>query len=149
MSVVRVQTEIAAAPERVWEKVMDPQCLSHWVTIHRELRSASSGEAKEGATMEQVLALRGVPFTVNWRLKRCEPARLAVWEGKGPAGSRAITCYELAPGKGGGTCFDYTNEFSTPGGMLGKMASRVLVAGVSEREAQSSLERLKHLLEDS
>ena len=45
------------------------------------------------------------------------------------------------------TRFDYRNEFSNPGGFLGRIAGRVLVAGVAEREANQSLQRLKALVE--
>ena len=43
--------------------------------------------------------------------------------------------------------FAYTNEFGVPGGRLGSMASRFIVGATSEREAHSSLARLKALLE--
>ena len=43
--------------------------------------------------------------------------------------------------------FEYTNEFTPPGGMLGNVASRVIVGAASEREAQNSLRALKRLLE--
>ena len=43
--------------------------------------------------------------------------------------------------------FEYTNEFTAPGGRLGNVASRVLVGAASEREARNSLARLKALLE--
>jgi hypothetical protein len=39
------------------------------------------------------------------------------------------------------------NEFTPPGGRLGTVASRVIVGAASEREANSSLARLKALLE--
>ena len=146
MSVVHVKTVIQAPVERVWDTVMNPQRLREWVTIHRELKSATDGPAHTGSTMEQVLILRGVHFTVKWQLARCDAPTDAEWAGKGPAGSRALTRYHLTA-QDGGTCFEYTNEFSAPGGMLGNVASRVLVGGVSEREAQASLVRLKSLLE--
>jgi carbon monoxide dehydrogenase subunit G len=146
MSVVHVRTVIAAPRERVWDLVMDPGRLGDWVTIHHHLKSATDGPVRTGSTMEQVLVLRGVHFTVKWRLVRCERPARAEWEGKGPAGSRAVTRYELSDADGG-TCFEYTNEFFAPGGMLGNVASRVLVGGVSEREAQGTLRRLKSLLE--
>ena len=47
----------------------------------------------------------------------------------------------------GPTTFDYTNEFSAPGGMLGRVASRVMVGPASEREANHSLARLKTVIE--
>jgi hypothetical protein len=48
---------------------------------------------------------------------------------------------------GDGTRFHYLNEFSPPLGPLGNAASRALVGGVSQREAQASLQRLKALIE--
>jgi uncharacterized membrane protein len=48
---------------------------------------------------------------------------------------------------GGGTRFEYENEFKAPGGFLGAAASRMLIGGVPEREARQSLEKLKNLLE--
>ena len=47
----------------------------------------------------------------------------------------------------GGTRFEYENEFKAPMGPLGAAASRALVGGVPEREAQASLKQLKALLE--
>jgi hypothetical protein len=43
--------------------------------------------------------------------------------------------------------FEYINEFEVPGGRLGNVASRVIVGAASEREAKSSLARLKALVE--
>jgi hypothetical protein len=55
----------------------------------------------------------------------------------------------LAADGDGATEFDYTNEFTPPGGRLGTVASRVIVGAASEREAQKSLDRLKALLEQN
>ena len=55
--------------------------------------------------------------------------------------------YRLAPGDGGGTRFDYRNEFRPPLGSLGSLASRALVRGLPQREADASLARLKALVE--
>lgn len=148
-NVVHVKTVIAAPPEKVWKTVMDPHRLAEWVTIHRELKSASGGEPHTGSQMEQVLQLHGVPFTVRWRLAECEAPHLAKWEGRGPAGSTALTRYQLTAEEGGRTCFEYTNDFCAPGGPLGRVASRVLVGGASERETAASLARLKRLLESA
>jgi hypothetical protein len=56
--------------------------------------------------------------------------------------------YHLSEDGDGTTTFDYTNEFKAPGGALGNVASRVIVGGLSEREAHNSLARLKRLLEN-
>jgi uncharacterized protein YndB with AHSA1/START domain len=148
MSTVAVKTRIDAPIEKVWETVMDPLRLKDWVTIHRGVSKISAEPLQAGATMDQTLCLRGVNFHVHWTLVDLQSPRYAQWEGKGPAHSRAAIRYQLADDGDGGTAFEYTNEFKAPGGPLGTMASRVIVGGLSEREARNSLARLKTLLEN-
>jgi carbon monoxide dehydrogenase subunit G len=140
MAAVETSITIDAPPAEVWAVVMDPERLEDWVTIHRKLESHSAGR------MEQLLCLRGVNFHVKWELDESDRPRHAKWKGKGPARSRAETEYRLTP-RGEGTRFDYRNEFKAPLGPLGAMASKALVGGVPEREAQASLKRLKALCE--
>ena len=97
--------------------------------------------------MDQTLVLRGAPFKVKWTLTEYEPHTQATWEGRGPGGSDARTAYRLSDAPGGGTRFEYLNEYRAPGGFLGAAASRALVGGTSETEAKKSLQRLKELLE--
>ena len=54
--------------------------------------------------------------------------------------------YRLSPADGG-TRFDYENEFNPPLGPLGAAASRALVGGLPQREANATLQRLKALIE--
>jgi uncharacterized protein YndB with AHSA1/START domain len=138
--------KIDASPEEVWAVAMDPARLEDWVTIHRKLIDASSDEPRKGIRMRQELSLRGAHFKVSWKLTECEINQLAVWEGSGPARSRARTQYRLSA-EGGGTRFDYENEFKPPLGPLGAVASRALIGGVPKREAQRSLQKLKALIE--
>jgi uncharacterized protein YndB with AHSA1/START domain len=146
MSQVHAQIEIAAAVERVWETIMDPSRLKDWVTIHKSVGQVSK-PLEKGSTMEQILHMRGVSFRVHWTLADVEEPSVAQWEGRGPARSRARIRYELSSQGDARTLFDYTNEFTPPGGMLGNVASRVIVGAASEREANGSLKRLKSLLE--
>lgn len=146
MTRVHCTIEIDAPPERVWEVVMDPHRLADWVTIHRRVSDVPSRMGR-GATFEQTLNLRGAHLHVSWTVVDADPPRRAVWEGQGPAHSRASIVYELRTHGEAGTLFDYTNEFKPPGGPLGAVAGRVLVGGLSQREAQRSLQRLKELIE--
>jgi carbon monoxide dehydrogenase subunit G len=132
--------DIAAAPQDVWNVVMDPKRLGEWVTIHRGLGEHGRDH------MEQTLCLRGVNFHVRWELAECEEPHRAVWEGRGPARSKAHTAYRITASNGGSK-FHYENEFKAPFGPLVVVASKALVGGVSEREANASLHRLKALLE--
>jgi hypothetical protein len=97
--------------------------------------------------MDQTLCLRGANFKVRWTLTEADRPDRATWEGRGPAHSHARTAYALHDMNGGGTRFEYENEFKAPGGFLGAAASRMLIGGVPEREARQSLEKLKNLLE--
>ncbi|HYP48048.1 MAG TPA: SRPBCC family protein [Thermoleophilaceae bacterium] len=137
--------EIAASPKRIYDTLMDPACLEHWVTIHEGLVDAPSGKLRKGSKLTQCLKLAGRKFKVQWTVVENEPARRVVWEGKGPVASRARAVYELEP-DGEGTRFFYLNEYDLPGGPLGRIAGRT-VSGVTTKELEGSLKRLKALVE--
>lgn len=147
MSKVNASIEIAAPPEEVWAKLMDPAGLKEWVTIHRKLASVSDDPLKKGSTLTQTLCLHGVNFKVTWKVAELDSGKCTVWEGKGPARSKAHTKYVVKADGDGGTRFDYENEFKAPMGPLGAVASRAFVGGLPEKEAKKSLAQLKALLE--
>jgi carbon monoxide dehydrogenase subunit G len=147
MAKVTSSIDIPAPPEDVWDVVMDPARFGDWVTIHRKVGKVSDRPLVAGSTLEQTLCLRGVNFHVKWEVEQAKEPRLAVWNGRGPARSKAHTAYRLSPDGTGGTRFDYENEFKPPLGPLGAAASRALVGGIPEREARNTLERLKSLFE--
>jgi uncharacterized protein YndB with AHSA1/START domain len=141
MSLVTASIQIPAAPAEVWKTVMDPASLEKWVTIHRKLLHADDGPVKAGYRMDQRIQMRGVSLDVHWKLVECHPCELAVWEGRGPARSRARSEYVMSEADGG-TRFDYRNEFRPPLGPVGAIVSRALVGGMPEREAKRTLDRL-------
>jgi hypothetical protein len=96
--------------------------------------------------MEQQIYLRGVSIEVHWKLIECDAGKRAIWEGRGPARSRARTEYALRS-EDGATRFDYRNEFHAPLGPVGALASLALVGGMPEREARHTLDRLREYLE--
>jgi uncharacterized protein YndB with AHSA1/START domain len=145
MTAVVATIDLPAPPQRVWDLIMDPHQLERWVTIHRALVSADDGEPRKGFSMEQRMAIRGAPVTVTWELDEVDAPNRATWQGKGPARSTAFIEYRLEP-VDGGTRFRYTNDFTPPGGLVGRVASRALMGGVPDREATASLERLRALL---
>jgi len=148
MTAVSATIEIAAPPQAIWDVIMDPHRFPDWVTIHRRLGRVDEGELREGFRVEQTLCLHHANFKVKWSLAELDEPYHAVWEGKGPAGSHARIVDRLTELDGGEkTRFDYLNEYSQPGGFLGRMAGRVLVTGTAEREAAKSLARLKAYLE--
>jgi carbon monoxide dehydrogenase subunit G len=139
--------EIAAPLQRVWDVVMDPGRLGEWVTIHERLVGAPELPLDDGSTFEQVLALSGTSFQVQWQLLELHEPHLAAWNGEGPAGSHANVTYRLDATGRQTTRFEYANTFYLPGGLRGWRAGRLLKDDVAERELRASLERLKQLIE--
>jgi uncharacterized protein YndB with AHSA1/START domain len=147
MTAVRASIDIAAPLSTVWEFVMDPTKSAQWVTIHRALKDHDDGALRPGYRMDQRLCLHGVNFDVHWQLVEVDAPRYAVWEGRGPARSKARIVDRLAENGSGGTHFDYENEFHAPFGPLGAVAARALTGHAPKREADASLRRLKEILE--
>ena len=137
---------IKAAPEAIWNVLMDPRKLADWVSIHQKLKNAPPGKLEQGDELTQCLRLMHKNFDVKWKVKQADEPHKAVWEGQGPVRSRASVLYELRPNRDGGTRFHYVNEFRSPGGIFGSFADRAF-QGTSEREADKTLAALKRLLE--
>lgn len=146
-NLVTATIEIDASPDRVWDLMMDAHRTLDWVTIVRAVKHVDDGPLRPGFRMDQTMAIHGVPFHVKWTLEEVREHEFARWVGKGPARSTALIEDRLRPLPSGGTHVDYRNEFKTPFGPLGSVASRVLVGGVPEHEANASLRKLKALLE--
>ena len=148
MSIVIASIDIAAPMQEVWDTVMNPGRMGEWVTIVDRIDHVDPGPLRRGFRMSQTLHLRGVPFKVHWKLVDLDAPRYARWEGSGPARARAVTENRLSE-HDGHTHFNYRNEFRTPFGPLGAAASRVIVGGIPEKEANASLRRLREILERS
>ena len=147
MTKLEREIEIAAPRERVYEVLLDPDCLGEWVTIQEELEEAPEDrDLKPGDTLRQRMKVAGQRFRLSWTVVEAERPSRVVWEGKGPMGSTARAVYEFDDDGNGGTRFSYMNEYGLPGGFAGRIASRAIVKA-SGGEADRSLERLKALVE--
>ncbi|HEX4717909.1 MAG TPA: SRPBCC family protein [Thermoleophilaceae bacterium] len=146
---MKVQRDITieAAPEAVWDVLMDPRRLADWVSIHQKLKSAPNGRLEEGDTLVQCLRLMHKNFDVKWKVEQADEPHKAVWEGRGPVRSKAGVVYQLKPDGNGRTRFHYMNEFRAPMGPLGAFFADRAFQRTSEREADKTLDNLKGLLE--
>lgn len=142
---VETTIDLPAPPEEVFAVVMDPLQLEDWVTAHDSVKDVPDSELAEGSTFRQKLKVAGVGFGVTWEVTEIDAPRLAVWEGKGPAGSKARCRYELEA-HDGGTRFHYLNEFELPGGKLAAAAGKAIGEERGRAEAEKSLENLRKLL---
>lgn len=124
---------------------MDPSRLGDWVSAHRDV-DWDGRELSVGDTFKQTLRLGGANTKIQWTVLELDEPTRAVWEGSGPARSKASVVYSLAESRGR-TTFDYTNSFELPGGPVGRLAGRVASAAKGRAEAEKSLDALKRLLE--
>jgi len=146
VSIVLASIDIAAPQQQVWDYLMDAKRIDEWVTIVQSIDHADPGPVRPGYRMDQTLCIRGIAFKVHWTLKYLEEPSYARWEGRGPARSRAVIEDRLST-RNGVSRFDYHNEFRTPLGPIGAVASRAFVGAIPEKEAKASLRRLKEILE--
>jgi uncharacterized membrane protein len=137
--------ELNAPADQVYDLVMDPKRLGDWVTIHAGLKDAPD-ELRKGSELVQSLKLAGRRFDVHWEVVQAEKPKRVVWEGKGPVHSRAKVVYDLDTDGDGKTCFSYMNEYSMPGGPLGRIAAGAL-KHTAERESERTLSALKRIVE--
>ncbi len=86
---------IDASPEDVYDELMDPDCLGSWVTIQDSVE-APDGDLEKGDELVQRVKVAGQQFKLHWRSSRRSRGTKAVWNGKGPLGSKAKAIYELA-----------------------------------------------------
>jgi carbon monoxide dehydrogenase subunit G len=138
------EIELPAAPERVYDLVMDPHRLGDWVSIHDGLEEAPEGGLENGSTLVQNLKVAGQGFTVRWTVVEADRPTRARWTGKGPAWTDASVIYGFRPSETG-THFTYVNEYELPGGALGRVAGRA-VSAAANREIERSLGRLSEVL---
>ncbi len=147
MSAVKTSIDLAVTPEQLWEILMDPTRLGEWVSIHRKIEGVPALPLIEGSTFQQTLHLAGTNFKVRWKVDELQAPTFARWLGDGPARAKAVVEYRVEPRSDGTSHFEYSNEFHPPGGPLGALAGRVLIGGISEREATRSLKGLKTFVE--
>ena len=136
--------DLSVDPDEVYKVLMDPDRLGEWVTIHAGFERAPD-RLEQGAEMVQRLKVAGQRFTVSWKVTQDERPSLVVWEGKGPAWTKARVVYDIED-RAGTTRFSYLNEYQLPGGAVGRIAGRA-VSAAAGREVGRSLDQLKKLLE--
>lgn len=138
------QVDLAVDPDEVYTLLMDPDRLGEWVTIHSGFENAPD-RLEQGSEMVQNLKVAGQRFSVNWKVTQDDRPSRVIWEGKGPAWTKARVVYDIED-RDGATHFSYLNEYQLPGGAAGRIAGRAVSAAAS-REVERSLNRLKKLLE--
>lgn len=139
---VHESVDLAATPEEVWDKLMDPCFLDEWVSAHREIEEMPELPLGVGATFTQKLGVGPVKFKVRWEVLEADKPELARWRGCGPGGAEAQITYRLEADGNGGTRFRYENDYELPGGVVAKTAGKAVGSAAGRREARKSMQKL-------
>ena len=147
VAAVNESIEIAARPAEVWAVIMDPHRLGDWVTAHRKVYDAPSGELSEGDSFKQKLRVVGPSFKVKWidrRGRRAQPGRLG---GQGPGrlgGRRALRALRDGRRRHALRLLQQLRASRRPALAFPRRASR---APPATKQAKATLQNLKELLE--
>jgi uncharacterized protein YndB with AHSA1/START domain len=144
---VHESVDLAATPEEVWDRLMNPCFLEEWVSAHREIEELPDLPLREGSTFTQKLGVGPVKFKVDWEVLEADKPTLARWLGRGPGGAEAKITYRLEPDGNGGTRFRYENDYELPGGPVGRTAGKAVGSAAGKREARKSMKKLAEYFE--
>ena len=147
MSVVIASIDIDAPLQEVWDTIMNPGRMREWVTIVDRIDHVDPGPIRPGFRMSQTLHLRGVPFKVQLDARGARRAALRALGGQRARRARRPSPRIASASATGAPTSTTATSFARPFGPLGAAASRVIVGGIPEKEANASLRRLREILE--
>ena len=143
MKVIECSTEIARAPQEVFDYVTDAARLPEWQPSVEEAAAEPPAIRQVGMRGYEVRRVPGGKQRIQWEVTECEPGgRWAVEGIDGPV--RAHAAISLAPIDGNGTHVDYRIWFEGRG--IGKLIKLMASRG-ARSEVPASLELLKQRLE--
>jgi uncharacterized membrane protein len=138
------RTVIINAPvDKVFTYIGDPMSEVEWLPSIIEVKDVKLTEEGVGSTYRWAYKLAGIRFEGEGTTTEYVPNRRIVVESRG--GIVSTWTYTFAP-HDGGTRLNLVVEFTIPVPALGRLAQPMLLRQ-SEREADSSVENLKAVLE--
>ena len=146
MTRVERSIEIDRSPEEVFEALTDLDRLPQWATILVETRKAPGRPIETGDSFEQTIRVAGVPLESRWRVGHIQRPTVVEYEAEGVMGGRLRMIQRVSP-VGGGSRVELEVDYELPGSFVGELLDQAFVERRNEREAGSSLQNLKDLLE--
>ena len=138
--------EIERPPAEVFDTLTDLNGLAHWATTVVETRNAPDRPLVAGDTFEQTVRVAGASMETDWKVVDVQRPHYVQYECKAtPGGWLRMTQRVLE--SNGGSRVELEIEYELPGGFLGEALNKLYVERRNEREAESTLQNLKDLLE--
>ena len=141
--------EIDRSPEEIFDYITDLDRLTEWATVVKETRDLGERPIQQGTTFSQTVKAAGsVEIDCNWRVKQLERPRHVHYEATAPDGGEMQMSQTVTRLDGGQSRVEIDLDYEVPGGILGQIADKLVFEGQNEKEAETSLENLKRILED-
>ena len=141
--------EIARPPEEIFDYITDLDRLTEWATMVKETRDLGDRPIKQGTTFSQTIKAAGsVDIDCDWHVKQLQRPRHVHYEATAPDGGQMQMSQTIMPLDGGRSKVEIDLDYEVPGGVLGQIADKLVFEGQNEKEADTSLENLKRILED-
>ncbi len=142
--------EIARPPEEIFDYITDLDRLTEWATMVKETRDLGDRPIKQGTTFSQTIKAAGsVDIDCDWHVKQLQRPRHVHYEATAPDGGQMQMSQTIMPLDGGRSRVEIDLDYEVPGGILGQIADKLVFEGQNEKEADTSLENLKRILEDA
>ncbi|MBA2757389.1 MAG: SRPBCC family protein [Chloroflexi bacterium] len=140
--------EIARPPEEIFDYITDLDRLAEWATMVKETRDLGDRPIKQGTTFSQTIKAAGsVDIDCDWHVKQLQRPRHVHYEATAPDGGQMQMSQTIMPLDGGRSKVEIDLDYDVPGGVLGQIADKLVFEGQNEKEADTSLENLKRILE--
>jgi len=140
--------EIARPPEEIFDYITDLDRLTEWATVVKETRDLGDRPIKQGTTFSQTIKAAGsVDIDCDWHVKQLQRPRHVHYEATAPDGGQMQMSQTIMPLDGGRSKVEIDLDYEVPGGVLGQIADKLVFEGQNEKEADTSLENLKRILE--
>lgn len=127
----------AAAPDKVWELVVDLPRYPEWLGMHDAFTSDVPEKLAEGVAYKQRVKMMGMPADIAWRVTKLEAPSALEIHGDGPMGIKSINRFKVEP-DGDGSSVTFEMEFNGPAlnGPMAAMAEKSAATSTTESMAK-------------
>jgi carbon monoxide dehydrogenase subunit G len=126
VTVVTVEADVDAPPDRVWEVVADPRNLTRWDRHIAAVHGVPEGGLKRGSEYDTEIRFMGVRVNVHADVMEIEPPRFSKVRLRGLVDATVET--SLKPLDGDRTRLRHRVDYRFRGGPLGDLGARAVRA---------------------
>lgn len=88
---------VPAAPQALFDTIIEPASWGHWFSIHREFIHEPPARLREGSTLRSKVVILGMDNEFEWTVEVLDAPHRIVLQGSGSSGFRSEFTYWLQP----------------------------------------------------